>query len=271
VGEPAKIIDLAHRLVLTRSIRPGSWPIMEQSAEHATDSGSTVSGAPVVVVVGAGPGVGMAVARRFAREGFAVGLVARNEERLRGDVTAVLAAGAVRAEAAVADVGDEQDLRAALAALRVALGAPDVLALNTSMFVPGGPLVSPPEDVLAGFRVGVLAALVAIQESAPAMVEAGHGSVLITGGGLALSPSVWSAGLSIQKAGVRSLAYTAAAELAPSGVHVGTVTIDGVVGRGDGMDPDSIAERFWELHAEPAGAWTTEIVHSGPWAGSAPV
>jgi NAD(P)-dependent dehydrogenase (short-subunit alcohol dehydrogenase family) len=86
------------------------------------------------------------------------------------------------------------------------------------------------------------------------------GTVLFTGGGLALEPFVEFASLSIGKAGLRSLALSFAKELAPDGIHVGTVTIAGMIKAGTHFDPDAIAEHFWELHAQPRGAWETERV-----------
>jgi NAD(P)-dependent dehydrogenase (short-subunit alcohol dehydrogenase family) len=205
------------------------------------------------VVVGAGPGLGLAVARRFAREGFRLALLARSPERL--DRTGM------DALPVSVDLADEEALRAAFAQVRSSLGDPRVLVFNASEYVEGTPSEVPYDAFLHGFRVGVAAALVCLQEVAPAMRAAGRGTVLITGGGLGLRPWPPAAGLGVQKAAVRNLALAAAKELGPDGVHVATVTIQGVIRPGSGTDPQVLAEQYWQLHAEaPQEAWRTEVV-----------
>lgn len=208
---------------------------------------------PLAVVVGAGPGLGLAVGRRFAREGFRLALLARTPERL--DRTGL------DALPVPVDLADESALRDALGQVRAAVGDPAVLVFNASEYVEGTPTQVTYEAFLHGFRVGVAAALVAVQEVAPAMRAAGRGSVLLTGGGLGLTPWAPATGLGVQKAALRNLAFAAAQELSPDGVHVATVTIKGVIKPGTATDPALVAERFWELHCEPRESWRTEIVH----------
>ena len=94
------------------------------------------------------------------------------------------------------------------------------------------------------------------------MREAGRGTILLTGGGLALDPTGWlpAASLAVGKAGLRSLAQTLHKELAPEGIHVATVTIAGQIQPGTAFDPDLIADRFWHLHAQPVGHFDWESV-----------
>jgi NAD(P)-dependent dehydrogenase (short-subunit alcohol dehydrogenase family) len=218
----------------------------------------------LVVIVGAGPGLGMAVARRFAREGAAVALVARNAKRLAGMVEELHETPGSAAAAFVADAGEPDQLRAALDSVRSALGDPTVLVHHLSVPVPGTPTTMAYEEFSAGLAGGVGALLVAAQELVPAMRRAGRGTVLVTGSGAALHPSAPYAGLGVQKAGVRSLALSMAQELAPAGVHVATVTVVGVISPGGYYDPDLIAEVYWELHAEPRGQWRAEIQYRKP-------
>jgi NAD(P)-dependent dehydrogenase (short-subunit alcohol dehydrogenase family) len=215
-----------------------------------------------VAIVGAGPGMGMALARRFGRFGAPVALIARGGERLAQHVEELAAVG-VAAHAFPADVGHEPSLRLALEGFAAAHGAPAVLIHNASANLPGVPSQVPPDDVLAGFRVGVLSALVALQEVAPAMTAAGRGTFLVTGGGVALTPWPGATALSIQKAGVRALALAAARELAPAGIHVATVTVAGVISAGSAFDPDKITAAFWHLHAQAPADWETEVVFRG--------
>ncbi|MDQ1674975.1 MAG: hypothetical protein QOC93_119 [Actinomycetota bacterium] len=212
----------------------------------------------VVVVVAAGPGLGRAVAERFAREGADVALVARSEQPLR-DLTAQVARHGTRVTAAVADAADEASLRGALAAVRDALGAPTVLVFNASVYVEGRPSELAYDALMHGLRVGVGAAVVAVQEVAPAMRTAGRGTILLTGSEAALNPSVRAAGLGMAKAALRNLAFSAAAELGPDGVHVTTVTIRGMLAAGTAFDPDVLAERYWQLHGQPPEQWQPEL------------
>jgi len=220
-------------------------------------------GAETVVVVGAGPGLGLAIARRFAREGGAVALVARNRQRLAGMVQELRGVGGT-GHAFVADASDPAELRPALAAVREALGDPTVLVHHVSVPVAGPPTQMDYDDFAAGLAGGVGALLVAAQELAPAMRRAGRGTVLVTGSGIALHPSAAFAGLAVQKAGVRSLALALAQELGPAGIHVATVTINGLIQPGGYYDPERIAEEFWALHTEPRGSWRTEVLYHQP-------
>ena len=213
----------------------------------------------VCAVVGVGPGIGLAVARRFAREGFGIGLLSRDLESAAGYAAAIDAAGG-KAVAVAADAADPRALRSALDHLAATLGHPSVLIYNVSSSHPGPPSAVDPTDLEADFRASVTGALIAVQHVLPAMRAAKSGTVLLTGGGLALSPSPGAASLSVGKAGLRSLALSFAAELEPVGIHVATVTVAGFVQPGTRFDPDLIAEAYWRLHAQKAGSWEREVV-----------
>jgi NAD(P)-dependent dehydrogenase (short-subunit alcohol dehydrogenase family) len=209
---------------------------------------------PRCVVIGFGPGLGAAIARRFAAEGFAVTGLARDLAR-----HAALAAPGVTL--AAADAGDPAGLAAALD------GGAEVLVYNAyraSIAMPGPSALSP-ADLAADFAINVTGALAAVQAVLPGMRAAGRGSLLLTGGGLALNPTNWlpAASLAVGKAGLRSLALTLHAELAPEGIHAATVTVDGPVAPGTPFDPDRIADSFWQLHRDPPGAFRAELVHRG--------
>lgn len=206
------------------------------------------------VVVGIGPGLGAAVARRFAAGGYAVTGLAREPARL-----AAIPGVEVRA----ADAADPTGLGAAI----TSDGPVEVLIYNAyrATMAPGGPAGLEPAALIEDFRVNVAGALVAIQAVLPEMRAAGHGSILLTGGGLALDPTGWlpAASLAIGKAGLRSLAQTLHKELAPEGIHVGTVTVAGQIHPGTAFDPDRIAETFWTLHTQPADRYEWESVFRG--------
>jgi NAD(P)-dependent dehydrogenase (short-subunit alcohol dehydrogenase family) len=216
----------------------------------------------VLVVVAAGPGLGRAVARRFAREGWAVGLVARSTDKLTDLVAEVTAAGASVVGTAAADAGDETALRAAMAALRAELGDPTVLVYNGSAYVEGSPTTLPVGRLRLALDVGVVGALVAAQEVAPAMRAAGSGTVLLTGSVAADRGSTSATAVGVAKAGLRNLALSLHKELAPDGVRALTVTIDGVLSGPKALDVDAIAELYWRLATEP-GAPPAEVRFPG--------
>lgn len=209
---------------------------------------------PLCAVIGFGPGIGAAVARRFAAGGFDVRGLARDPARHEA-----LAGPGVTL--AAADAADPASLSAALGS-RVR-----VLVYNAYRMTPlvPGPSALTPGDAAADFAVNVGGALAAIQAVLPGMRAAGQGSILLTGGGLALDPTGWlaAASLAIGKAGIRSLAHALHAELAPEGIHAGTVTIAGAVAPGTAFDPDRIAEAYWQLHMDPPGGFRAEIIFKG--------
>ena len=214
--------------------------------------------AEAVVVVGAGPGMGLAVARRFAAGGLRPVLVAREPAGVDAPDLDVL--GAVRL---AADAADEASLRAVFAQVRALVGDPAVLVFNPSLGIPGLPSEVPPSDVARGLALGAVAAVTAAQEVLPAMRAAGRGTLLFTGSGVGIKP--WSAGtaLSMQKAALRSYVFALADEVGPLGIHAATVTIKGVVGSGPAFQPEALAEHFWTLHTQPRDAWTPELLATG--------
>ena len=213
----------------------------------------------VLVVVAAGPGLGRSVALRFAREGADVALVARSAERLEPLADEVRALG-VRALAVAADVADESSLRQALAVVRGTLGDPTVAVYNGSEYVEGNPTVVAYDDFVHCLLVGIAGALVTVQEVAPAMRAAGRGTVLLTGSEAALRPYAGAAAVGVAKAGLRSLALSAAEELAATGAQVTTVTIRGRLKAGTRFDPDVVADHYWAVHRRPREQWEAELV-----------
>jgi short-subunit dehydrogenase len=214
----------------------------------------------IAVVVGVGEGIGLAVARRFAREGFRLALVARRADALRGYVD-VLTQNGAEAYPFAADAGDVESLVEAFGQIKATMGVSEVLIYNAAAVVSGVPSALDVQQLEVNFRVNVGGALIAAQQVIPEMVARKSGTILFTGGGLALNPNPNYAALAIGKAGLRSLAYSLSAELEPQGVHVATVTVAGFVQPGTHFDPDKIAEKYWELHTQPAGSWEREIVY----------
>ena len=212
---------------------------------------------PVCAVIGAGPGIGLSVAKRFAREGFALGLLARNQEKLRAFERELNASGAKTMTASV-DASDPASLRLALERVQSTLGPIGVLVYNPVVPRAQKPSGLSFEDAVQDFKVNVAGALVAAQTVLPGMKERASGSILFTGGGMALRPNPLFSSVALGKAALRNLTYSLAQEVKSSGVHVATVTVSAMV-KPDSPLPDAIAEKFWELHAQSPDAWQTEI------------
>jgi NAD(P)-dependent dehydrogenase (short-subunit alcohol dehydrogenase family) len=216
----------------------------------------------VAVIVGVGPGIGLAVARKFAQEGFRVALVARDLEKTKG-YAEQFRADSLEAHAFSGDASQPGSLEAAIHAVESELGAPNVLVYNAASYNPGVPSSLTREVLLTGFTVNVVGALEATNAVLDGMKENASGTVLFTGGGLALNPYKDYTSLGIGKAGIRSLAFAYAQELEPEGIHVATVTVSGNVQPGTPFDPDKIAAHYWRLHTQAKGAWETEHVFKG--------
>lgn len=214
------------------------------------------------VVIGAGPGVGLAVARQFARGGFALTLIARGLDGQSAPVVALRAEG-FAVDVAKADAGDPVALAAQLSAIEAEHGPVEVLVYNAAAATPALPTALPAGQLLADLAVSVGGAQAAARALAPAMIARARGTMLFTGGGFALYPNPALASLSIGKAAIRSLALCLDDELAPRGVRVGTVTIMGPVAPGTPFDPEHIAQAFWRLHADRAGALGPELQFTG--------
>jgi NADP-dependent 3-hydroxy acid dehydrogenase YdfG len=216
---------------------------------------------PHLLVVGAGPGIAAATARRFGREGYAVGLVARREKPL-AELADALGADGVRAEWAPAEAGNPGSLAAAVGSLADTLGAVDVLLYNVSVGRQAAVPELTPEDLLADVAAGAVGLQTAVRAVLPGMRRAGSGTVLVTGGGSADRPIPSMATLGVQKAALRALVEVQARALAPEGIHVATATIRGLVGEDKQIHPDRIAALYAELVAETAGPpenWRTVV------------
>jgi len=109
----------------------------------------------------------------------------------------------------------------------------------------------------------VTGALACVREVVPAMRAAGRGTILLTGGGMALQPVMQLAAVGVAKAAQRSLFQSLAAELSPDGIHVAMVTIQGMVKEGGPFDPALIAEAHFRLHEQSRDDWQAEVFFDG--------
>ena len=203
---------------------------------------------PVVIVAGAGPGIGTSIARTFGAEGFGVALLARNSARLSTQ-QAELAAAGIAAKAFIVDLEDSAATQNAVEQVRTWAGRdPSSLVYNAFAVQQGSADQLDLAESQRAMRVNFIAATQLTSLVAPAMRAAGTGSLLFTGGGVALNTCAGLSSLCAGKAALRMWALTLAEDLAGTGVRVGTVTVYGPVERGTSFDPDDIAAALMRLH-----------------------
>jgi NAD(P)-dependent dehydrogenase (short-subunit alcohol dehydrogenase family) len=224
----------------------------------------------VAAVLGVGPGLGTAIAGRFAREGYAVGLMARSEGSMSEAREEIGGAGG-EALAVTADATDAASVARAFDEVRGSLGDPEVFVYNAGAFRMGGILELTPEDFDHCWKANCAGAFYAAQSVLPAMLERGSGTVILTGATAALRGSARFSALAVGKFGLRALAQSMAREFGPQGIHVAHVVIDGQINtqrvremssereEHTMLSPDAIAETYWKLHTQDPTAWTLEL------------
>jgi NAD(P)-dependent dehydrogenase (short-subunit alcohol dehydrogenase family) len=234
---------------------------------------------PVALVVGVGAeaGVGAAVSRRFAREGFHVICAGRTQEKLDAVVKTIREDGG-SAEPTVADATQED---AVIRLFDHAMAPGDGLEPASVVVFNAGD--NRPIDFMkveaalfeAFWRVGCFAGFLVGREAARRLVPKGAGTIIFTGASGSLRGKPNYAQFAAAKAGLRMIAQSMAREYGPRGVHVAHVVIDGGIAgtrllsaapqlkeiRGeDGLlDPDDIAEAYWQLHIQPRSTWSQEV------------
>ncbi|SEH02806.1 NADP-dependent 3-hydroxy acid dehydrogenase YdfG [Nonomuraea solani] len=200
-----------------------------------------------VAIIGAGPGIGLAVGRRFGAEGFEVSLVARNQDRLTA-LAGQLAAEGIKAGAQAGDLTDEASLTRALDRI----GPVDVLVYNGAGTAKAHTPVLETTRVSAqdAFDGAVLGAITAVRAVLPAMLARGSGTLLFTTGVSAVHPLPFLGNIGVAAAALRNYALSLAEVLGGRGVHVGHVPISAAVLPGSPASPEAVADTHWRLHTE---------------------
>jgi len=221
---------------------------------------------PVCVVVGAGPGNGAAIARRFSEAGYKVALLARTPH-----FSSTLAKELNGAIAVTCDVTIEADVQAAFAQVRKRLGDIAVLVYNA-----GSGSWGTIEDITAStlednWKVNALGSFLAAQQVIPAMKKSGHGSIVFIGATASRRGGAKTAAFAPAKAAQRALAESMARHLWPLGIHVSLLIIDGVVdlpstrekmpGKSEEffIKPSAIAATVYQLCTQDRSAWSFEV------------
>ena len=213
---------------------------------------------PVLVVVGAGPGVSGSVARLFAGEGYDLGLVGVDEAVL-AELRATIAEADV--QTAVADITDTEAATLAIRTLGDHFGRIDVLHFNPSAFREKDPLELTVAELLQDVALGVGALLTTVQAARPYLSAGGR--VTVTGSMAADQPWNKAASLGVQKAGVRNLVRSLDATLEPDGIRAVSVTVQGTLAKEGPFTPDRVAEAIHAAAFQDEGAWRPEVPYAG--------
>ncbi len=230
--------------------------------------------AKVALVIGAGDATGGAIARRFAREGFTACVTRRNADKLTPLVESIARDGG-KARAFGSDARKEEQMTALIEAIERDIGPIEVAVFNI-----GGNVRFPIRETTARvyFKVWEMCAFAGFlmgREVAKAMVPRGRGTILFTGATASVRGGPGFSAFSGGKHALRALAQSMARELGPQGIHVAHVIIDGAIDTRfiqemfperyklkdqDGiLNPDAIAEAYWQLHLQQRSAWTHEM------------
>ncbi len=221
---------------------------------------------PVCAIIGVGPGNGAAFAKRFAREGYALALMARNEAYLNG-----LASEMGNARAYAYDASDPSVAGPVFERIKQDLGPVDVLLYNAGSGHFGNIDKITAEDLETNWRVNTLGLFAAVQAVLPQMREQGQGNIVVTGATASVKHSANFSAFTSAKASQRALAQSLARHLGPENIHVSHVIVDGVIDieRTRKMMPDqpddfflkpeAIADAVWFLTRQPKSARSFEL------------
>lgn len=230
--------------------------------------------AKVALVIGAGEATGGAIARRFAREGYTVCATRRNADKLKPLVERIAAEGG-KARAFGSDARKEEDVVALVQAIERDIGAIEVCVFNV-----GGNVRFPIRDTTARvytkvWEMAALAGFLVGREAARVMVPRARGTILFTGATASMRGGKGFAAFAGAKHALRALAQSMARELGPEGIHVAHIVIDGAIDtpfirenfparyalkeKAGILDPEAIAENYWQLHLQQRSAWTHEL------------
>ena len=216
---------------------------------------------PVAVVIGIGPKNGASLARRFAADGYAVALLSRKTE-----LSTQIAAELPDARALSCDVSDADSIAAAFGEVRASMGPVDTVVYSAGSGSWGNIEEITADQFERAWRVNTLGLLLVSKQVIPAMLERGSGNIVVVGATASLRGKPFTTAFAPAKAAQRSLAQAMARHLAPKGIHVSLIIIDGqVTTPGEQGDPpsklnaDDIAHAAAFLAAQPRSAWTFEL------------
>jgi NAD(P)-dependent dehydrogenase (short-subunit alcohol dehydrogenase family) len=229
---------------------------------------------PVALVIGAGDATGGAIARRFAREGYAACVTRREKEKLSALVAEIEAAGG-SAHAFGSDARKEEAMIALFDEIERDIGEVEVAIFNIGANV-NFPIADTTARVYTKvWEMAAFAGFLMGREAARRMTPRGRGTIIFTGATASVRGSAGFAAFAGAKHALRALAQSMARELGPKGIHVAHTIIDGAIDTAfirdtfpdlyakkdkDGiLSPEHIAEMYWMLHRQPRDTWTHEL------------
>jgi NAD(P)-dependent dehydrogenase (short-subunit alcohol dehydrogenase family) len=220
------------------------------------------------LIVGAGSGLSASVARLFAKQGLKIALAARNPAKLDSLLKETGAA------AFGCDATDVHQVRRLFEEAAKVNGEPDVVVYNASGRLRGPVIDLDPSAVERALAVSAFGGFLTGQEAARRMLPKGRGAIFFTGASASVKGYAQSAPFAMGKFALRGLAQSMARELAPLGIHVAHIVIDGGIRSASRplpadkpdslLDPDAIAETYLHLLKQPRSAWSWEI-ELRPW------
>jgi NAD(P)-dependent dehydrogenase (short-subunit alcohol dehydrogenase family) len=220
------------------------------------------------LIVGAGTGLSASLARAFTKAGMKVALAARSTPKL-GEL-----AQETNAKVFECDATDCDEVKAMFGLLDHSIGAPDVVVYNAAHRTRGALVDLDPSEVAKSIVVSAFGGFLVAQAAARRMLPRSHGTILFTGATASVKGYPLSAPFAMGKFALRGLAQCLARELAPQGIHVAHIVIDGVIKSARHMeppdkpesflDPDAVAQTYLQLIAQPRSAWTWEV-ELRPW------
>jgi NAD(P)-dependent dehydrogenase (short-subunit alcohol dehydrogenase family) len=220
------------------------------------------------LIVGVGPGLSASLARLFSQHGLQVAMASRDPDKLKK--LAEETAGATFA----CEATEPEEVAALFEVVIATQGVPDIVVYNASARARGPVTDLDPADVARAISVSAYGGFLVTQQAARHMVARGSGSILLTGASASVKGYPNSSAFAMGKFALRGLASSMARELSPKGVHVAHFVIDGGIrsaARPDSndnpdstLDPDAIAETYWQVANQPRSAWTWEV-ELRPW------
>lgn len=222
----------------------------------------------VALIIGTGPGLGSALARRFAQAGMSVAVAARNAGKLDGLVKELSALGGSGRRYGC-DSTDDESVKSMLIRVVEEMGVPDLVVYNVEHFIPGTILDIETPAFEECWRAMALGGFIVGREVARLMVSRGSGTIIYTGATGAMRGRADYINMAVGKFGVRALAQSMARDLGPRGIHVAHVILDGGIlsprssdkarERLSSMFPEHIAETYYQLHLQHRSTWTQEM------------
>lgn len=220
------------------------------------------------LIVGVGGGLSASLARLFTKHGVQVALASRNPDKLAG-LAAETAAATFACEAT-----EPEEVAALFDVVVSTQGVPDIVVYNASARARGPVETLDPAEVARAIAVGGYGGFLVAQQAARLMLPRGSGAILLTGASASVKGYPNSSAFAMGKFALRGLAQSLARELSPKGIHVAHFVIDGGIRSSvrtepadapDSMlDPDAIAETYWQVAQQPRSAWTWEV-ELRPW------